>query len=373
MPRKTAVSPKSEKNVQNAPGQTRTTLAPLGELITSTWEQTKYKFGTYAALFFLQILSFVLLVGIALLVGGVAGVAASLQGQNLQAMLESGNFLPLIAGLGGLMGLLVVITIVAVTWISAVFQGAMIAVAYHKDKLSVGDALRVGRSKAVPLFIANVVVGFLILGGLFVLVIPGIVFSILLALVSTAIVIDDVKGVEALRVSAGLVKRYFWEIFGRILVLMGINLAISFVLGMVLEIAERTLGGGTTGLVAFVLNMIINIGMMAFSVIYMTRIYQQVRAERQTAPMSLRLLAGISLFGYIIAGLLGWTVLRAAQSAVQNWPALMQEAGDQLEYDRTATDSGLLDELGSDAQLTEEEWQQLMRQALEEATASGKR
>jgi hypothetical protein len=87
------------------------------------------------------------------------------------------------------------------------------------------------------LFWPFVLVGFLqtlaILGGLALLVIPGIWLSVLLGYSLLTMLEDDRRGTQALAASADLVKHHWWSVFGRSLVsgiVVGVLISLSTLL-----------------------------------------------------------------------------------------------------------------------------------------------
>lgn len=74
-------------------------------------------------------------------------------------------------------------------------------------------------SLVIPFIGISVLSTLAIMGGLILLIIPGIIFSIWFQFAINALVIDNQRGTTALSFSKQLVKGRFWKVFGRTLLL----------------------------------------------------------------------------------------------------------------------------------------------------------
>lgn len=81
-----------------------------------------------------------------------------------------------------------------------------------------GSAFSYGFSKIGPILWVSILAGLIIFGGLLLLVIPGLIFMVLLAVAIPALVVEDVRGGKALGRSWNLVKTHFWHVLGAFLI-----------------------------------------------------------------------------------------------------------------------------------------------------------
>jgi len=79
------------------------------------------------------------------------------------------------------------------------------------------NALQVGLDLFAPVFLAVLLAGFAIAAGLALLIVPGIYIAVRLLFVPQAVVVDNARGPDALRLSWNLAQSFWWRIFGVIL------------------------------------------------------------------------------------------------------------------------------------------------------------
>lgn len=86
--------------------------------------------------------------------------------------------------------------------------------------------------KLLPRYIVLMILqGIIIVGGYFLLIVPGFIFTIWFSFASYIYLHERHRGLHALMASRHLVKGYFWQIIGRLLylVLIGIMLIVPFI------------------------------------------------------------------------------------------------------------------------------------------------
>jgi hypothetical protein len=114
------------------------------------------------------------------------------------------------------------------------------------------------------------------LGGYILLIIPGIMLSLQLALIAPALVMEDKHGMAALFQSREYVKGYWWAFFGRsLLLLLVIGVAMLVIFAPV-----RLLLGSVVGLIAY---FIVIVFITPFSVCYMYEIFDNLRRLKPNA------------------------------------------------------------------------------------------
>ncbi|WP_437223407.1 hypothetical protein SH661x_003205 [Planctomicrobium sp. SH661] len=132
------------------------------------------------------------------------------------------KYLP-VTGLLSMIGAVVVVPLAnaAVTY--------AVAERYLGRTVSAGQAIRVGLGKIGPLIWTSILMGLAILGGLILLIIPGILFAIWFGLSQNVVVLENLSGSKALSRSKQLVRPY-----------MGTFLMV----GIIVAIASWLLGTG---------------------------------------------------------------------------------------------------------------------------------
>jgi hypothetical protein len=115
------------------------------------------------------------------------------------------------AAVAGFLGLIISQLVTGATTRAAI-------VATAGGKPSIGESYRFAGRVLGSLIVISLLSALVVLGGLLLLVIPGIVFAIRLVAAVPALVAENVRGSEALRRSWRLVKGDGWYVFGWLLV-----------------------------------------------------------------------------------------------------------------------------------------------------------
>lgn len=99
--------------------------------------------------------------------------------------------------------------------------------------------------KAVPsLLFASILKSLAVMGGVMLLFFPGLWLAVLLGFTELLVLEDGLKGVQALRTSANLVKGRWWNVFAR---LMGISF-LFLLMGVVIYVMLQLIIGSISGL-----------------------------------------------------------------------------------------------------------------------------
>jgi hypothetical protein len=112
-----------------------------------------------------------------------------------------------------------------------------------EKKMSAGEALRKGARKVVPYLWVAILGGMITVGGIFLFLVPGIIFAVWFSLAFYILIVEDQRGMNALFRSKQLVIGYWWSVFGRLLfvgiisylaivivgILAGVLVGVSFV------------------------------------------------------------------------------------------------------------------------------------------------
>lgn len=139
----------------------------------------------------------------------------------LEMMQAASQILPLTIGFA-IAGGLIILPLTNAAVIYAVAQR------YLGSPVTVMEAIQKGASKIVPLIWTSILMGLAIMGGLILLIIPGILFALWFGLAQHVVVLEDQSGSAALGRSKNLVRPYL----GTFLMLGFLMFVIAFLLGL---------------------------------------------------------------------------------------------------------------------------------------------
>jgi hypothetical protein len=168
------------------------------------------------------------------------------------------------SGLAGLFAGLIAIAIGAIT--SAILQAAVLRAAAQAtvgDPVDVQASYRWALRRFPSVLLVSIMVAVVVTIGFALLVIPGIILLVLLAVSVPAVVVENAKGTRALARSWNLTKGHFWHVFGVGLVallIVGVVTGILSSLGdsrlaarLILQIVGQILVGPFSALVTVLL------------------------------------------------------------------------------------------------------------------------
>lgn len=135
--------------------------------------------------------------------------------------------------------------------VNMVFYGAILArvsAAAHNQDLSIGGAMGIGLSRFLPLFFCAILYTLALVGGMVVLIIPGIILSLSLAFGPYLVITERLGPIESLKASHRLVWGHWWRtagIFSVVLfILMAAYLLVGFVGGLTAALGTQGAGMG---------------------------------------------------------------------------------------------------------------------------------
>lgn len=112
--------------------------------------------------------------------------------------------------------ILIVVGIIAVIWVSFIINAAylfQIQSIVSDNPESFKELWALGKKHAIDLVAASLISGLIAAVGFFLLIIPGIIFSVWFAFVKP-VVVNEGGSVDALKTSKALVKGRFWKLLG---------------------------------------------------------------------------------------------------------------------------------------------------------------
>lgn len=185
-----------------------------------------------------------------------------------------------------LMILFMAITIVISVWISIV----LIETAnkfYRNESPDVGKLYKTSWSKFWPLVWVSILVTLAIIGGLILLIIPGIIFGVWFSFSYYYLILENKKGAEALKLSKQLVQGKWWAVLWRWLattVFYGI--IIAAILGIVMAIISifiqpQTLAGD---IIYVTINNLLSVGFTTISAAIGVILFNELKKYKAAVP-----------------------------------------------------------------------------------------
>ena len=101
--------------------------------------------------------------------------------------------------------------------ITAVLQAAILRAAAQAtigDPVDPQESYRFGFKRLGSVILVSVLVGLAVLGGLILLIIPGLIFLVLLSVSVPVLIVENRRGTDAMSRSWNLVKGHFWHAVG---------------------------------------------------------------------------------------------------------------------------------------------------------------
>jgi hypothetical protein len=183
----------------------------------------------------------------------------------------------------------------------------IIAVRKYEEEVTVGNCIRKSFRYIMPLFLVNLLIGFLNLGAFFVFIIPVFFFSFFFMFVGYEVILADKKWLEAVRGSVRIVGQHFGEILVRwILYILIYIVLFVFIPNVIRKIEPQTY------IFLMIIYMFTNTLFSWFGIAFSVILYKQAKeATDENKPVSLAWVWIISILGWIILGLaiLGSAVL----------------------------------------------------------------
>lgn len=168
---------------------------------------------------------------------------------------------------------IILLTVLLVV-ISIVSSVALIKAVSVPTETTIKSAYQFGLKHFWSYVWLSILTGLAVIGGLILLVIPGIIFMIWFAFGYFILVLEGKRGTEAMKASREYVRGKWFAVFGRILVLMVVLMLVS---GVVAGILSAFIGGANASEGAEAVTNILNIFLVPFSIAYMYLLYQDLK------------------------------------------------------------------------------------------------
>jgi len=136
--------------------------------------------------------------------------------------------------------------------------------------ITIKEALKEARPFVWKYLWTEVLGGIIILGGLILLVVPGIIWAVSFSMTCWIVLLEGKTNWTALKASKELVKGYWWPVFGRGLLI----LCLSILLSIITSPFDRSAGGQSK---YNIVRSIVDIVATPFTVAYLYNMYKSLR------------------------------------------------------------------------------------------------
>jgi glycerophosphoryl diester phosphodiesterase family protein len=141
------------------------------------------------------------------------------------------------------------------------------------DPVDPEASYRYGFRRFGSVLLVSFLAGLIILVGIILLVIPGLIFAVFLAVAIPALVIENKRGTDALGRSWNLVKGSFWHVLGTVIVAGLIGGIVSSVIGAI---------GGDNWFLSWIFTSIGQIVVAPFNALVLVILYLDLRARQES-------------------------------------------------------------------------------------------
>ena len=140
------------------------------------------------------------------------------------------------------------------------------------DPVDPQESYRFGFKRLGSVILVSVLVGLAVIGGLILLVIPGLIFLFFLSVSVPVLIVENRRGTDAMSRSWNLVKGHFWHVVGVIVVAGLITGVISSIIGAI---------GGNVWVVRWIFSAIGSIITAPFTALVSVLLYLDLRSRSE--------------------------------------------------------------------------------------------
>lgn len=173
------------------------------------------------------------------------------------------------------------LVVLLIAFAAAVFVGVIataalvLAIKEPGQYQSPVDALKAARTFFFPMIWAGFLSGIVIIGGFLLFIIPGIIFMIWYGFVYYTLILEKKRGWEALKASKAYVVGNWWPVFGRVMALIAVILALTLIIEFFLSMLMlgKPISSAVSALIASLYS--------PFVLTYMYLVYEDLKAGPQ--------------------------------------------------------------------------------------------
>lgn len=167
----------------------------------------------------------------------------------------------------------VVLVLVAIYFFSWAYAAALYVLSLPEGQMvKAREAYKQTAGRVWPMVGVSILSSLIVVGGLILLIIPGIIFSVWYGMSRYIVVTENLSPVESLKRSRVYVDGFFWPVIIRMLIVLALSFGVSFVS----EILSVLISFGST-IVADVFSMVVSAVWSLFSIVYGYKLYTALR------------------------------------------------------------------------------------------------
>ena len=162
--------------------------------------------------------------------------------------------------------------------ISAVLQAAIMRGAAQGsigDPVDIDASYKWGFARFGSVILISILVGLAVAGGLILLIIPGLIFAVMFSVAIPALVVENLRGTDAMSRSWNLVKGHFWHAVGIIILAAIITAVVGGIVGAIGNAISDN------WFVVWIFQAIAQIITAPFAAIVSVLLYLDLRARRE--------------------------------------------------------------------------------------------
>lgn len=343
-------SPPEEK--KPSPQQTNT-IPSVKSLFTESYRVFRsviVPFVIFNILVFVATAVSVVLIGLGFILLGIGAGVTGIFTENLPVL-----------GFGAITGFLIFFAAIAV--ISSIGQiGSIIILFDANPKIGVFSVIERSLKYVIPVILAGIVTSFLIFGGFFLFIIPGIIFSLFFTLFYYSIISENTGPLQGIRRSVFLVKSNFAAFFVRLLALWGALIIAIILLGVIRSAFPE--GTGISGIFTLI-NIVIQMLISWYALSYMLTLFKHLQKVSPKGESSLKWITLIAVIGWVVAIVIGYFAINAISNFVSE-----QQNNSDLPQNLTPEEREEIEKIFEEIEQDEEFNIEDIDEYIEESTAS---
>ncbi len=264
-------------------------LPSFTEVVKQSWELFRTKFKQ---LFLLNLVFAIFASLVAIVIGGVTAgtIAWKLIGSAASGQITSSEALPLVIEMLPKLGLMLLLLVVAMSFVSAIFEASRIYLLKGNKKF--GELLAFGKTKMLRVFAATLLVGLITIGGFWLLGIPGLLFCYLTSFTIYEVVLSQDRLGTCMKRSIGIIWDNFWPLLGRFVLMV-------VIVGVARSIFSKASGDARQGmeLLAWLVDTLTSWFLVVYSYVLYTH-------AKEATSKSVK----VSLAWVVVPAVIGWIV-----------------------------------------------------------------
>jgi len=200
-----------------------------------------------------------------------------------------------VGGATNILGLILTLAAFAISAWAAVSM--IMAIQHRSEGMTAKEALTKSWRSILGYWWLAILSFLVMVGGFTLFIIPGIIFWVWFAFASIIFVVENKRGLDAMKQSREYNRNYWWPIFGRLLFMAAIAVVLFAVLGWIVSLLTSPLGVS----ISLLFNYIVTAVIVPLIVLYSYLLYENIKSVNPSpAPkMKYGFLIGFAIWGII--------------------------------------------------------------------------